>query len=54
VTFAEALFLLFLIAVAAAGAYYYVQKRERIRITPVSLHRRSARVVGEGSDSRHA
>ena len=46
-TFAESLFLLFLIVIAAGAAYYYVQKRERIRVTPVSPYTEGLRALLE-------
>jgi lipopolysaccharide assembly protein B len=48
VTFAESLLLLFIIIFGAAGAYLYLQKRERIRIQPVTPYAEGLRAMLDG------
>ncbi len=46
-SFSESLALLFLLVIAAGAAYYYVQKRERVNVTPISPYTEGLRALLE-------
>jgi lipopolysaccharide assembly protein B len=51
-TFAESLLLLFIIVLGAAGAYLYLQKRERTRTQPVTPYAEGLRAMLDGDRFR--